>query len=110
MEASFGQNFAHVRIHTDSLAARSANEVNADAYSFGNKVVFGKDIYRPGDRRSQHVLAHELTHVIQQPRSNPRRTGSPDLTFPPSASRQAPPTILTAAVRAHPMRQRRPRD
>jgi Domain of unknown function (DUF4157) len=75
MEAGFGRNFAHVRIHTDSLAARSANEVDAEAYSFGNKVVFGKDIYRPGDRRSQQVLAHELTHVIQQPRTQTRPQG-----------------------------------
>ena len=75
MEESFGQDFAHVRIHTDSLAARSAKEINAEAYSFGNKVVFGRDIYRPGDRRSQKVVAHELTHVIQQPRTQTRPQG-----------------------------------
>jgi hypothetical protein len=75
MEAGLGQNFAQVRIHTDALAARSANEIDAEAYSFGNEVVFGKNIYRPGDPRSQQVLAHELTHVIQQPRTQTRPEG-----------------------------------
>ena len=75
MEAYFGYNFANVRIYDDALAARSADDVQADAYSFGNKIVFANSVYRPGDQRSRRVLAHELTHVVQQPRAGNRPCG-----------------------------------
>jgi hypothetical protein len=67
MEAYFGHDFAQVRIHDDALAAQSAADVHADAYSFGNDIVLGAGIKPQGSQRRHSVLAHELTHVLQQP-------------------------------------------
>jgi Domain of unknown function (DUF4157) len=66
MEARFGQDFSGVRIHTDAPAARSANDVDARAYTVGSQIVFGSGEYAPGSTAGQHLLAHELTHVVQQ--------------------------------------------
>lgn len=65
-EPRFGQSFADVRVHTDSVAARAARSIDALAYTSGSSVVFGQDRYRPDTREGQHLLAHELTHVVQQ--------------------------------------------
>lgn len=80
MEAHLGHDFANVRIYDDAAAARSADDIGAAAYSFGNKLVFGNGVYRPGDRRGSAVLAHELAHVVQQPTvaSSPHGIARPD--------------------------------
>jgi hypothetical protein len=64
--ARFGHDFANVRIHADSEAAESALSVNALAYTVGPDVVFGAGQYAPDTPDGQQLLAHELTHVIQQ--------------------------------------------
>lgn len=66
MESRFGQDFSDVRIHTDKLAAESAQSINALAYTVGGDVVFGTGQYAPGITKGKQLLAHELTHVIQQ--------------------------------------------
>lgn len=66
MELRFGHDFAGVRIHTDHAAAATAHSVNALAYTVGHDVVFGAGQYAPDTTQGRHVLAHELTHVIQQ--------------------------------------------
>jgi hypothetical protein len=65
-EPRFGHDFSQVRVHTDAKAAASARAVNALAYTVGRDVVFGAGRYRPGGNEGQHLLAHELTHVVQQ--------------------------------------------
>ena len=70
MEARFGQDFGDVRVHTGSAAHDSAKSVNAHAYTVGSNIVFQRDKYDPGSEAGQHMLAHELTHVVQQ-RSGP---------------------------------------
>src|SRR5207248_5722549 len=55
-----------VRLHVDDTAARSASAIGAKAYTFGNHVVFGAGHYRPDSRVGAGLLAHELTHVVQQ--------------------------------------------
>ena len=65
MEATFGQDFGHVRVHTDSAAAESARSVNAQAYAVGPHLVFGSGQYRPDTAAGRSMLAHELTHVVQ---------------------------------------------
>jgi hypothetical protein len=64
-EGRFGQDFSHVRVHTDDRAAKSAQAVNALAYTVGNDVVFGAGQYAPNSYLGQKLLAHELTHVTQ---------------------------------------------
>ncbi len=62
----FGHDFGEVRIHDDATAAASARGVHAIAYTVGQDVVFGAGQYSPGTEAGRHLLAHELTHVIQQ--------------------------------------------
>jgi hypothetical protein len=65
-EPRFGQDFSQVRIHTDSDSARSARSLNARAFTLGRDIVFGNGEYTPDSREGKRLLAHELTHVVQQ--------------------------------------------
>jgi len=66
LEANPALDFSQVRVHTDSRAAESARAVNALAYTVGQDVVFGAGQYAPGTPEGRRLLAHELTHVVQQ--------------------------------------------
>jgi outer membrane protein OmpA-like peptidoglycan-associated protein len=66
MEPRFGHDFSRVRVHTDAQAAESARAVNALAYTVGRDVVFNTGHYAPGTTAGRRLLAHELTHTIQQ--------------------------------------------
>lgn len=66
MESRFGHDFSGVRVHTDGRATESARAVNALAYTVGRNVVFGAGQYSPGTIAGKRLLAHELTHTIQQ--------------------------------------------
>jgi Domain of unknown function (DUF4157) len=70
MEGRLGADFSEVRVHDDSAAHESAKAVNAHAYTVGNNVVFQRDKYDPSSDAGKVMLAHELTHVVQQ-RSGP---------------------------------------
>lgn len=59
-------DLSSVRIHTGSKAAESSNAINARAYTVGSDVVFGANQYSPNTLSGRHLLAHELTHVVQQ--------------------------------------------
>lgn len=65
-EPRFGYDFSGVRIHTGGDAARSADHINALAYTTGNNIVFNNGQYQPGSESGKRLLAHELTHVVQQ--------------------------------------------
>jgi len=66
MEQRFGHDFSQVRVHTGVAAEQSAREVNANAYTVGNDIVFGVGRYEPKTVWGQRLIAHELTHVMQQ--------------------------------------------
>jgi hypothetical protein len=66
MEPRFGADFGHVVIHTGGRAAASARELDAEAYTIGNHVVFSEGRYAPDTKAGRALLAHELTHVVQQ--------------------------------------------
>jgi hypothetical protein len=66
MEGRFGHDFSRVRIHTDARADESAQAVQARAFTVGNDIVFRAGQFNPQSTDSQHLLAHELTHVVQQ--------------------------------------------
>jgi Domain of unknown function (DUF4157) len=70
MESRLGHDFGDVRVHNDSRAHDSATAVNAHAYTVGSNVVFQRDKYDPSSTEGKTMLAHELTHVVQQ-RSGP---------------------------------------
>jgi hypothetical protein len=66
MEAQFGADFSGVRIHTDSLAAQLSTALRAQAFTRGNDIFFNEGRFAPGSRSGEHLLAHELTHTVQQ--------------------------------------------
>jgi len=69
-EPRFGHDFSQVRVHTDAQAAESASAVNAHAYTVGPSVVFGEGQFAPHTGAGRQLLAHELTHVVQQSQSS----------------------------------------
>ncbi|MFV0436025.1 MAG: DUF4157 domain-containing protein [Desulfopila sp.] len=66
MESRFGADFSGVRIHDDQQAARLATELSARAFTYKNNIFFSHNQYRPGTGVGKELLAHELTHTIQQ--------------------------------------------
>lgn len=66
MEARFGADFSKVRVHTGDTAARLSRQVNAQAFTLGSDIFFGKDRWRPDTSEGLELLAHELTHTVQQ--------------------------------------------
>src|SRR5215204_3581238 len=66
MEQRFGHDFSRVRVHSGVVAEQSAQDVNARAYTVGHNMVFGAGQFAPGTHEGQRVIAHELTHVVQQ--------------------------------------------
>ena len=66
MEQRFGRDFSHVRVNTDAIAGQSAVDVNALAYTVGSNIVFGAGRFAPETQEGRRLLAHELTHVVQQ--------------------------------------------
>jgi hypothetical protein len=71
-ERGLGRDFGDVRIHTGASAAASARAVNAIAYTVGRDIVFDEGRYAPQTNAGRHLLAHELTHVVQQSDAAPR--------------------------------------
>jgi hypothetical protein len=65
-EPRFGHDFSRVRIHADTPAAQSARSINALAYTVEGGIVFGAGQYAPETEGGKRLLAHELTHVVQQ--------------------------------------------
>ncbi len=66
MESRFGADFGDIRIHTDEQAARRNRELHSHAFTIGNQIHFGRNRFEPGTERGRELIAHELTHTIQQ--------------------------------------------
>jgi outer membrane protein OmpA-like peptidoglycan-associated protein len=66
MEPRFARDFSRVRVHADDAAGASARALGSHAYTAGEHVVFAPGRYRPDARGGRELLAHELTHVVQQ--------------------------------------------
>ncbi len=66
MEGRFGHDFSRVMVHSDALAGQSARDANAQAYTVGHHMVFGAGRFSPGTQEGRRLLAHELSHVVQQ--------------------------------------------
>lgn len=75
MENKLGGDFSGVRIHANASAHQSARDLNASAYTIGNRIVFGSGKYAPQSDLGRSLLAHELTHVTQQRGTPPIGTG-----------------------------------
>ncbi|HEY0738614.1 MAG TPA: DUF4157 domain-containing protein, partial [Herpetosiphonaceae bacterium] len=77
MEPRFGHDFSQVRVHTDALAASAASSISAQAFTVDNQIVFGAGQYTPVSSAGKSLLAHELTHVVQQSGKSGRAHGAP---------------------------------
>ncbi len=98
LEPRYGHNFGNVRVHTDSRAAESAREVNALAYTVGRDIVFGAGQYVTQTRAGQKLIAHELTHVVQQSQSSGALQVSSAISKPTDATEMEAEKIATRVV------------
>jgi hypothetical protein len=92
----FGHDFGNVRIHTDAQAAESAHAVNALAFTVGNHVVLGAGQYSPQTRAGRELLAHELTHVVQQGAAPRRDAEKHQHVFSRGAARMSSQPVVSA--------------
>jgi len=89
MESRFQRDFSAVRVHTDARAADSARVLQARAWAWGSDVAFARGAYAPGTPAGRRLLAHELTHVVQQeqaPASVPAADADLDVSTPGDAA------------------------
>ena len=70
-EPRLGHDLSSVRVHTDQMATKSADNVSALAYTIGNNIIFAAGHYAPGTQGGRRLLAHELAHVVQQSKGLP---------------------------------------
>ncbi len=98
MESRFANDFRAVRIHRDAEAVASARAIDARAYAVGNHVVFGEQEYHPQTREGQRLLAHELTHVVQQGASTALHGTVQRQLFPPIPIVVNPPRLPPSPV------------
>jgi len=66
MSKSFGVDFSNVRIHHDTASAKLCQELNAIAFTHGQDIFFNEGKFNPDSKEGKMLLAHELTHVVQQ--------------------------------------------
>jgi hypothetical protein len=86
MEPRFGADFGNVRIHADSQSDSLSNQLSARAFTYGSHIFFARDQYQPNTGEGRHLLAHELTHTIQQGHAVQRKAQVSN-TAPPSIQR-----------------------
>jgi len=120
MEARFGgADFGAVRVHTGSAARTSAEAVGAEAYAVGSDIVLRRSVLDVGSADGRHLLAHELTHVLQQrgaPTGGELAVGDPEDQFERQAAATAdrvvaggvaaPPATSGAVVQREPTKPR----
>ncbi|RPH32886.1 MAG: DUF4157 domain-containing protein [Bacteroidales bacterium] len=95
MGQNIGGDFSNVRVHTDSNAIQMSKELGAKAFTHGNDIYFNNGQYSPENSSGKHLLAHELTHTIQQGKvnANIQRAWIPDTGW-----RYTPPATVTRSI------------
>lgn len=86
MSDRFGTDFSDVKIHTDSPSVQMNRELSAKAFTVGKDVYFNEGQYQPGSSSGKNLLAHELTHVVQQGGTEPAIQKSPQIVEPDDSS------------------------
>jgi hypothetical protein len=101
MESSFGTDLGHVRVHDDNSAAKMSKGLNAQAFTHGSDIYFNSGKYDTGSKSGEHLLAHELTHVIQQgngslaaPVIRRQPAAGPPAAQPPATTSASAPPVL----------------
>ncbi len=104
MESAFGANFSGVRVHNDSKADKLNRALSARAFTTGRDIFFRQGAYNPGSSSGRELLAHELTHVVQQSGDIfPKLTvGQPDSEYEKEADRVARAVVQQEQLRRQP--------
>jgi hypothetical protein len=104
-EQRFGYDFGDVRIHSNEVSSQAASAVHSTAFTLGSDVVFAEGHYQPGTDEGRRLLAHELTHVVQQrgsapalQRQEPSDVGTPELGAPENKPELTKPITTEAAA------------
>ncbi|HTB80774.1 MAG TPA: DUF4157 domain-containing protein [Opitutaceae bacterium] len=97
MESRFGHDFSRIRIHTHETAAALAASINARAFTLGRDLVFGAGQYAPGSETGRRLIAHELTHSIQQGQA-PHLNQSKRKASAPASDTKARPSSFSPAT------------
>jgi hypothetical protein len=87
-EPRFGKDLSNVRLHTDSRAAETASKLKAQAFTHGQDIYFASGKYQPMSDSGKHLLAHEITHTVQQ--SGSMATPIPESQTPTTAAETGP--------------------
>jgi hypothetical protein len=98
MESAFGADFSHVRLHTDANADTLNRSLSAVAFTTGRDVYFRQGVYDPEGATGRRLLAHELTHVMQQSGGTPHGdmvVGAPDDMYEQEAEHMADEVVQT---------------
>lgn len=91
LSARFNVDLSAVRVHRDGVAAQAAAALRADAYPIGHHIVFGAHRYAPQEPSGRRLLAHELTHTVQQQREGETPASAPPIAHhPPAVQRDGP--------------------
>lgn len=77
MSSRFGSDFSDVNVHTDNQSVQLSNDLSARAFTVGNHIYFNQGEYQPQSDEGKHLLAHELTHTIQQNGNSIQRSPMP---------------------------------
>lgn len=94
MEGAFGADFSGVRVHTDAQSNQLNTSLQSRAFTTGQDIFFKQDEFSPGNRGGQELLAHELTHVVQQTGTIQKKPDITPATFP--VIQRAVPAALAA--------------
>jgi len=111
MEPRFGHDFSRVRIHADARASESAQAVNALAYTVGSRIVFDSRNYAPETAKGRELLAHELTHVVEQGSASHNHASNAPLAIGPAHDeheREADRVSLQVTADTQPAERSRP--
>jgi len=98
MEPSFGQDFSDVRVHTGSEADALNQDVQARAFTTGKDIFFREGTYAPGSSEGKELLAHELTHVVQQSGASAAASGPAQVTSPNDATEVEAAKVAEAVI------------
>ena len=98
MEAGFGADFSNVNVHSDSSAVEMSEQLGAQAFTHGNDIYFNEGKFDPQTQGGKHLLAHELTHTIQQKGMVQRKIQKKDLISPRFKGNSTLESILDGAM------------
>jgi hypothetical protein len=102
MEPRFGHDFSSVRVHTDARAGESAQAVNAQAYTVGSNVVFAPGQYQPATASGNALLAHELSHVVQQDTAGSQGSSPKAISHPSDMAEREADAVAGSVLRNEP--------